>query len=37
MSEMGFYSLPTGKLHEKTKKTRLKHFPLATLVAFKEI
>ena len=27
MSEMGFYSLPTGKLHEKTKKSRLKRFP----------
>ena len=24
---MGFYSLPTGKLHEKTKKSRLKSFP----------
>ena len=27
MSEMGFYSLPTGKLHKKTKKIRLKKFP----------
>ena len=27
MSEMGFYSLPTGKLHKKTKKSRLKNFP----------
>ena len=24
---MGFYSLPTGKLHKKTKKSRLKNFP----------
>ena len=27
MSETGFYSLPTGKLHRKTKKSRLKNFP----------
>ena len=28
MSEMGFYSLPTGKLHQKKlKKSRLKNFP----------
>ena len=26
MSEIGFYSLPTGKLHKKTKKSRLKNF-----------
>ena len=27
MSEIGFYSLWTGKLHKKTKKSRLKNFP----------
>ena len=27
MSEMAFYGLPTGKLHKKTKKIRLKNFP----------
>ena len=26
MSEMGFYSLPTGKLHKKTKRARLIYF-----------
>ena len=27
MSEMGFYSLPTGKLTKKTEKKKLKNFP----------
>ena len=27
MSETGFYSLPTGKLHKKPKQSRLKNFP----------
>ena len=28
MSEMGFYSLPTGKLHKKPRQSRLKNFPV---------
>ena len=31
MSEMGFYSLPTGKIHKETKKSRLKIFQLVML------
>ena len=27
ISETGFYSLPTGKLHKKSKQSRLKNFP----------
>ena len=27
MSEMGFYSLPTGKSHRKPKQSSLKNFP----------
>ena len=34
MSEMGFYSLPTGKLHKKTKKSRLKNFPTGYVDSF---
>ena len=34
MSEMGFYSLPTGKLHKKTKKSRLKNFPVDYVGSF---
>ena len=34
MSEMGFYSLPTGKLHKKTKKSRLKRFPVSYVGSF---
>ena len=31
---MGFYSLPTGKLHKKTKKSRLKNFPAGYVGSF---
>ena len=31
---MGFYSLPTGKLHKKTKKSRLKNFPVGYVGSF---
>ena len=34
MSEMGFYSLPTEKLHKKTKKSRLKNFLAGDLGSF---
>ena len=34
MSEMGFYLLPTGKLHEKAKKRRLKNFPAGYVGSF---
>ena len=35
MSEMGFYSFPTGKLYKKTKKrTRLKTFPTRYVGSF---
>ena len=34
MSEMGFYSLPTGKLHEKTKNSGLKNFPAGYVGSF---
>ena len=34
MSEMGFYSLPTGKLHKKTKKGRLKNFSAGYVGSF---
>ena len=34
MSETGFYSLPTGKLHKKTKKARLKNFPAGYVGSF---
>ena len=34
MSEMGFYSLPTGKLQKKTKKIRLKNFPAGYVGSF---
>ena len=34
MSEMGFYSLSTGKLHKKTKKSGLKSFPAAYVGSF---
>ena len=27
MSDTGFFSLPTGKLHKKGKQERLKNFP----------
>ena len=31
---MGFYLLPTGKLHEKTKNSRLKNFPAGYVGSF---
>ena len=34
MSEMGFYSLPTGKLTKKTKKKKLKNFPAGYVGSF---
>ena len=34
MSEMDFYSLPTGKLYKKTKKSRLKNFPAGYVGSF---
>ena len=34
MSEMGFYSLPNGKLYKKTKKARLKNFPAGYVGSF---
>ena len=34
MSEMGFYLLPTGKLHKKTKKSRLKNIPASYVGSF---
>ena len=34
MSETGFYSLPNGKLHKKTKKSRLKNFPAGYVGSF---
>ena len=33
---MGFYSLPTGKLHKNTKKSRLKNFPAGYVERFHE-
>ena len=34
MFEMGFYLLPTGKLHRKTKKSRLKNLPAGYVGSF---
>ena len=34
MSEMSFYSLPTGKLHKKNKNSRLKNFPAGYVGSF---
>ena len=34
MSEVGFYLLPTGKLHKKAKKSRLKNFPAGYVGSF---
>ena len=34
MSETSFYLLPTGKLHKKTKKSRLKNFPAGYVGSF---
>ena len=34
MSEMGFYSLPTGKLTTKTNKKKLKNFPAGYIGSF---
>ena len=34
MSEMGFYSLPTGKRTKKTKKRKLKKFPAGYVGSF---
>ena len=34
MSEIGFYLLPTGKLHKKTKKIRFKNFPAGYVGSF---
>ena len=34
MPEMGFYSLPNGKLHKKTKMVRLKNFPAGYVGSF---
>lgn len=34
MSEIGFYSLRTRKLHKKTKKSRLKNFPVGYVGSF---
>ena len=34
MSEMRFYLLRTGKLHKKTKKSRLKNFPAGFVGSF---
>ena len=34
MSEIGFYSLRTRKLHKKTKKSRLKNFPAGYVGSF---
>ena len=31
---MGFYLLPNGKLHKKTKKSRLKNFPAGYVGSF---
>lgn len=34
MSEIGFYSFPTGKLDKKTKKSRLKNIPAGYVGTF---
>ena len=34
MSETGFYSLPTGKLHKKPRQSRLKNFPAGYVGSF---
>ena len=34
MFEIGFYLLPTGKLHKKTKKSRLKNLPAGYVGSF---
>ena len=34
MPETGFYSLPTEKLHKKTKQSRLKNFPACYVDSF---
>ena len=34
MPEMGFYSLPTGKLHKNTKDIRLRTFPAIYMGSF---
>ena len=34
MSDMGFYLLPTGKLHKKTKQRKLKNFPSGYVGSF---
>ena len=34
MSETGFYSLPTGKLHKKPKQSRSKNFPAGYVGSF---
>ena len=34
MSDTGFYSLPTGKLHKKEKQKRLKNFPADYISSF---
>ena len=34
MSDFGFYSLPTGKLHKKEKQKRLKDFPAGYIGSF---
>ena len=34
MSDIGFYSLPTGKLHKNTKQRRMKNFPAGYVGSF---
>ena len=34
MSETGFYSLPTGKLHKTPRQSRLKNFPAGYVGSF---
>ena len=34
MSETGFHSLPTGKLHKKPRQSRLKNFPTGYVGSF---
>lgn len=34
MSDIGFFTLPTGKLHKKEKQKRMKYFPAGYVVNF---
>ena len=34
MSDIGFFTLPTGKLHKKEKQKRMRNFPAGYVVNF---